>query len=82
MSLQEMLDEMRQKSASRIPADKRAIMQAATSELQESGILDRLPKPGIPLPSFALPDQDGTIMNSDHLTSRGPLVLCFYRGVW
>ena len=41
MSLKEKLEATRAASASRVPADKRAIMERATADLRASGILKR-----------------------------------------
>jgi peroxiredoxin len=37
---------------------------------------------GETLPDFALPDPAGTVVTSDELLDRGPLVLAFFRGGW
>lgn len=36
------------------------------------------PRVGDPMPPFALPSQDGTIVRSEDLLGRGPIVLYFY----
>lgn len=82
MSLQEQLDATRGKSAERIPADKRAIMEHATNDLRQSGIVDTSLKPGASMPAFALSNATGTTVRSDDLLAQGPLVISFYRGAW
>lgn len=40
------------------------------------------PAVGDPMPSFALPDQDGRLVLLENLTARGPVVIAFHRGHW
>jgi len=40
------------------------------------------PKPGEPMPPFAMPDEEGHIVTLDDLLRRGPLVISFHRGHW
>ena len=40
------------------------------------------PKPGDPMPPFALPDEDGHIVTLDDLLSGGPLAMTFHCGHW
>ena len=80
--LQNRLDRIRENFESQAPADKLAVMHAATKELAASGIMDRIPKVGDQLPPFALPDSDGQTVSSADLLAQGPLVVSFYRGGW
>jgi len=80
--LQDRLDRIRAAFGEKAPDDALAIMHRATKDLRSSGIMDRLPSPGIELPAFTLPDTAGEIVRSADLLARGPLVLTFYRGVW
>jgi hypothetical protein len=82
MSLAEQLDKIRAGAATRIPAEKRAVMAAATTALRASGILDSVVKVGQQLPGFALPNAEGDEVRSGALLARGPLVLTFFRGTW
>ena len=82
MSLAEKLDAIRAGGATRIPADKRAIMHRATEDLRRSGILDRIVKVGAKMPAFALANHDGQRISSDAVLARGPMVLSFFRGSW
>jgi len=41
-----------------------------------------VPRPGDPLPAFALPDDDGRLVSSTDLLANGPLVVSFNRGNW
>jgi cytochrome oxidase Cu insertion factor (SCO1/SenC/PrrC family) len=76
------LDRIREGFLAKAPEDAKAVMHRATEDLRASGIVDRLPQPGSPLPPFELEDTDGNAVRSDELLKGGPLVLTFYRGLW
>ena len=82
MSLKEKLEATRALSESRVPADKRAIMERATADLRASGILRRVAAVGQMAPAFAAPNYDGRAISSKELLAGGPLVLSFFRGAW
>lgn len=82
MSLAEKLDDIRNGAGKRIPEEKRAIMHRATTDLRDSGIMERTIKVGDGLPSFALPNQNGTVVKSADLLAKGAVVLTVFRGHW
>jgi len=82
MSLSEKLEATRAASAARVPADKRAIMARATSDLRASGILKKVLAVGQSMPAFTAPNYDGRTIASSDLLARGPLVISFFRGAW
>ena len=82
MNLAKKLDDIRDASSKRIPAEKLAVMHRRTDELRKSGIMDRVIRPGDRLPPFALPNQNSAIINSDDLLSTGAVVLTVFRGHW
>ncbi len=82
MPLREQLDAIRAGAQKQIPADKLAIMHAATEQLKASGAADRALAVGATLPPFELSNQRGETVRSSELLARGPLVLTVYRGVW
>ena len=82
MSLAEKLDAIRESGAKRIPADKRAVMGAATQALRESEIERGFVRVGDPLPEFALGNARGQVVRSADLLSRGAVVLTVFRGHW
>ncbi len=82
MSLQDNLNAIKEKSKSRLPQETREKMQKATAELADSGIIEKILKPGQALPQFSLPDERENIVSSEQLLVEGPLVVSFYRGVW
>ena len=82
MPLQPELDAIREKSAGRIPTEKRVIMTRATDDLRQSGIVDTSLKPGDIIPDFTLSNATGKSVKSSDLLSQGHLVMSFYRGAW
>jgi len=82
MTLNEILQEMKATSRSRIPAESAAIMARATEQLEHSGIVKNALAKGDKAPFFELQDWQGTRYNSSLLLSQGPLILHFYRGSW
>ena len=82
MSLEEKLAAIRDGAAKRIPADRLAIMHAATEQLRGSGILDRVIKPAARAPDFTLNDQNGGAVTLSALTARGPVLMSVFRGFW
>ena len=82
MSLQEKLDDRRKQFESGAPNDTLKIMHRATEDLLRSGIIERVIKKGDHAPEFTLPDENGDMVSSSELLSKGPLAVSFYRGVW
>lgn len=81
-SLEQRLERTRSGFDAKAPDEAKAVMHAAEERLRASGMLDRLPGEGDPLPSFALADTDGEIVRSEDLIASGPLAITVYRGVW
>ena len=82
MSLAQKLDAIREAGAKRIPAEKRAVMGAATRALRDSGIASGFVKVGDSLPAFALGNARGEVLRSADLLNRGTVVLTVFRGHW
>ena len=82
MSLAERLDAIREAGAKRVPAEKSAVMGAATRALRDSGIESGFIKVGDPLPEFALDNARGQVVRSAELLNRGTVVLTVFRGHW
>ncbi|MFQ5747866.1 MAG: hypothetical protein ACE5H3_00225 [Planctomycetota bacterium] len=80
--MQERLDRIREGSRKRIPPEHRAVMLRATEELRATGILDRVLRPGDPMPGFRLANTRGKTVDSADLLKNGPLVVSFFRGKW
>ncbi len=82
MGLREDLTALRmQREANRNP-DWVRIMHRATDDLRDSGIAQRVLKPGARAPEFDLLNAEGERRSLQELRARGPLVVNFYRGVW
>jgi len=87
MSLQDKLDALKAdfrsgKPPFSAPPEIHPIMERATAELVASGQASRAVKAGDRAPQFRLTDQDGNVVSSAELLTKGPLVVSFYRGVW
>jgi peroxiredoxin len=65
-----------------VPRSVIETMHRATAELIASGAASRARKAGDVAPSFSLSDPDGSVITSEDLLKKGPLVVSFYRGVW
>ncbi|HUB16653.1 MAG TPA: hypothetical protein VMB34_32260 [Acetobacteraceae bacterium] len=82
MSLEEKLAPLREATAKRLGPETHAIMLGATQRLRESGILDRVIKPGTRAPAFTLNDQNGTPVAVGDLLATGAVVISVFRGFW
>jgi hypothetical protein len=58
------------------------VMERATAELVASGAASRAKTAGDIAPSFSLKDPERNAVHSEDLLKKGPLIVCFYRGVW
>jgi hypothetical protein len=82
MSLKEELAKYRQGARNRIPGEKLAIMDRATNDLEQSGIMDRCLRAGDVAPDFVLPNTEKQPIALSELLAKGPVVVSFYRGGW
>lgn len=82
MKLQTKLDKLQEKSKKNIPPETAELMSKATIELFQSGIVDKVLKPGDSAPQFSLEDQKGKSVTLQQCIASGSLVVSFYRGVW
>jgi hypothetical protein len=82
MHLKEKLDRLKKDFKATAPRDAQEIMQRATEDLQNSGILDRAVKVGGKAPAFTLKNTEHQEVRLSSLLSQGPVVLTFYRGKW
>ena len=65
-----------------IGPDFAAEAEALVARLKEHEVGDTAPKPGEPMPPFALPDTTGRIVDLDGLLADGPAIVIFHRGHW
>ena len=82
MGLQDKLDEYKKSFLEKAPQEAVVVMQRATEDLKNSGILDKVLKVGESAPEFSLPDENGNLLALKSLLAQGPVVISFYRGVW
>lgn len=82
MSLSDLLEKMREASWGAWPTKRRALVERANRDVQESGILDQIVKVGETAPDFELQDAEGNEITLAGKLAKGPLVLTFYRGHW
>lgn len=80
--LREIYAERKELIAKYVPAEAQAIHARAVAELKAAGLAGKILPVGAKVPQFQLPDQNGTIVSSQDLLSKGRLVICFIRGRW
>jgi peroxiredoxin len=80
--LQDRLDEITSQTRTLVQPERLLLSERAISELLATGIEDRLLKPGMQAPEFALADVNGKLVRSSDLQALGPLVVSFFRGRW
>lgn len=82
MRLQDKLDAYKKSFLEKAPPEAVAVMQKATEDLKNSGILDKVLKVGEHAPEFSLPDENRKLVKLKGLLVQGPVVISFYRGQW
>jgi peroxiredoxin len=81
--LQDQLDRITQNTRNLVQPERLAISEKATADLFNTGIEDRILKPGVQAPAFTLEDaRTGKLVHSTDLLTLGPLVINFFRGRW
>ena len=80
--LGEIYSERKQLIARYVPAETQEIHARVVAELRQRRHAEGALKGGNPAPRFELPDQNGKLVASAGLLSRGHLVVCFFRGRW
>jgi hypothetical protein len=82
VNLQETLSQFKAGVLSRVSEADLAVMEQATADLINSGILRKTKKIGDRAPDFTLPDATGELVRFADLLARGPVVVTFFRGTW
>lgn len=82
MTLKAKLDAHKKAFLAKAPPEAVALMQQATKDLQNSGILGRAVQVGARAPDFQLVNTEGAEVSLNDFRDQGPLVLSFYRGRW
>jgi peroxiredoxin len=82
-SLQDQLDRITQNTRALVQPERLAVSEKATEDLFNTGIEDRILKPGTQAPAFTLEDAlTHKPVSSADLLALGPLVVNFFRGRW
>jgi peroxiredoxin len=80
--LREILAERKALIAKYVPSQTQAVHARVISELRQQGIAERALGIGAKTPDFELKAHDGKLTRSADLLTKGPLVICFFRGRW
>src|SRR5690348_3361249 len=80
--LRDIYAERKELIARYVPAETQAIHAQAVAELKQRNIAQNVLSVGAAVSMFELPDQDGKLVSSSMLLSKGRVVLCFIRGRW
>ena len=80
--LREIYAERKELIAKYVPAETQAIHAKVVAELKQQNTAAKALKAGSQAPSFELKDHNGKSVLSAALLSKGPLVICFFRGRW
>ncbi len=80
VSLNEQLTLMRE--ASKLPPEKRKVMEEAAEKLKQAQIAEKALKVGDTMPDFSLPNASGKTVRLSNLLKKGPVIIAFYRGSW
>jgi peroxiredoxin len=80
--LRQIFAERKETIATYVPADVQAVHARVVDDLKQQGFGTKALSVGQKAPAFELPDQNGKLVSSADLLSRGPLVLMFIRGRW
>jgi hypothetical protein len=82
LNVNEELRQIREAGEAKRPPEITERVHRATNELRDSGILERIPRPGDRAPHFARPGLDGDTVRLSARLAKGPVLLSFFRGRW
>ncbi len=82
MSLNELLTAMSQDFIAKADPDVLAIMKNSRQQLEDSGLHTQALGAGEKMPDFVLRDSSNGEFHSREALKKGPLVVCWYRGIW
>lgn len=80
VTLNDQLRMMRE--ASKIPPEKKKVMEEAAEKLRKSHLAEKVLKVGDTMPDFSLPNASGKKIQLSSVLKKGPVVIAFYRGSW
>ena len=81
-SLRDIYAERKELIAKYVPAETQAIHARVIGELKAARFADKVLQVGSRAPAFELKDHNGKPVSSHELLSKGPMVICFFRGRW
>jgi peroxiredoxin len=81
-SLHDIFAERKELIAKYVPPETQAVHARVISDLKATRLAERVLQAGSKAPTFELKDHNGQLVSSADLLSRGPLVICFFRGRW
>ena len=81
-TFQERLANRKKKIEGNLAPQYLKIMHAATRNLENSGIQNKVLKVGDHFPIFSLANKDNELFQLESFLDKGPLVISFYRGFW
>ena len=67
---------------SRETPERKAAYEEFLQRLDQAQVAGQALQAGAPMPPFLLPNAEGTLVGTDELLRRGPLVVTFFRGNW
>lgn len=82
MSLNALLVAMSQDFADKVDPKILTIMKSSRQQLEDSGLHTQALGSGEKVPDFVLSDSSGGEFSSREALKNGPLLLCWYRGIW
>ena len=82
VTLQDQLNQLKTSFEEKAPPEALEVMHRATSDLRNSGILDRVLRIGDTAPEFELENTRGEWIRLKDILSDHLVVLTFYRGKW
>lgn len=80
VTLNDQLKMMRE--ASKLPPEKKKIMEEAADKLRKSHMAEKALKVGDTMPDFSLPNASGKKIQLSKVLKNGPAIIAFYRGSW
>ena len=81
-SLREIFAERKELITKYVPPETQAVHARAVAELRQRRVAANMLPVGAKAPEFELQDQDGKLVSSSGLLTKGRLVICFIRGRW
>ena len=82
LTLKDQLRMMKEASQSKLPADKKKVMDEALENLKKSNIEEKVIKVGKKMPDVTLTNAHGKKVKMSDLRKKGPVIVTFYRGSW